>query len=98
MTRKVKIIKMPAGFAPEHIRQEWVGVEILLMNQSEADSLQDSVGWDSNEQHGGHIVRTLDAIEALKNAGKSDAANYWLGVEELLGTELRFGSEYCKIV
>jgi hypothetical protein len=98
MTKKVRIIATPAGFAPRHIREQWVGVEIPLIDQEEADALQDSLSWNSDGQYGGSIVRTCDAITALRDAGKEDAARFWEMAQAQLGTELRFGTEYCELV
>ncbi len=98
MTKKVRIIATPAGFAPQHIREQWVGVEIPLIDQEEADVLHDSLNWNSDEQYGGPIVRTSDAITALRDAGKEEAAQFWEMVQSQLGTELRFGTEYCELV
>lgn len=98
MTKKIRITKTPAGFAPQEIRDQWVGVEIPLMNQEDADKLQNSGQWNASEQHGGPIVHIEDAINALKQAGKTEAASFWNDVRSRLGTELRFGVEYCEYV
>jgi len=98
MSKKVRIVLMPPGFAPEEIRQQWVGVEIPLIDQDEADALQDNPNWDASEQYGGSIVSTSDAIAALREAGREEAAQYWEEVQKNIGIKLRFGAEYCEIL
>ena len=90
--KKIRITSVPPGFAPEDIRKQWLGVEIPL------------TGFDNNpeglrmgiENMGGYKVNTQDAIDALRTAGKEDAANFWENFN--LGSTLVFKQECCEIV
>lgn len=92
---KIRIVKTPPGsVAPEEIRKQWVGVEIPVAEGVEdGDSL-----WVGKQNVGGYIVNINEAIEALQEAGKVDAAEFWEGIRNCLGDKLRFKKEYCEIV
>lgn len=92
--KTIKIIKTPPGQAPEHIRDQWVGVEILTQNEKDdGTGLRDGV-----ENIGGYKVSPTDAINALKKAGKKEAADYWWKEHNLGAISLIFRSDCCEEV
>ena len=91
-TMIIRIIETPPGQAPESIREQWIGLELPI--QEEKD---DGRGLrDGTANSGGYKVLASDAISALREAGKEEAANYWEG---LLGaTILVFRTDCCEEV
>ncbi|MCB9816434.1 hypothetical protein H6786_03490 [Candidatus Nomurabacteria bacterium] len=77
MTRKIRITKVPPGFAPESIREQWVGIEIPTISDEEATAHQDDEEWTSQDHNGAHLVTGHDACQALLEAGKLEAASFW---------------------
>lgn len=72
MTIRIRIIKTPQGFADKHIRQAWIGIEMpALPDEGEAE------GWSGNENAGGYTVSGTDTVDALRDAGKKEAAKFW---------------------
>lgn len=91
---KIKIIATPPGFAPEEIRDQWVGVEIPLPTEEQiAEDPPSGVGI-GNQNQGGFLVLTSDAIKSLQNAGKNTAVSFWESAG--IGRYLRFRKEICK--
>jgi hypothetical protein len=88
---RIRITKTPPGFADEHIRDAWVGVEM----PAEPDK-GDLQGWSGNENVGGYNVSGVDAVEALLDAGKTEAAQFWSN--PVPPPSLRFGTDYCEVV
>ncbi|MAZ67204.1 hypothetical protein CL652_00310 [bacterium] len=91
MPIRIRVTKTPPGFADEHIRKAWVGVEM----PAEPDD-GDSEGWSGNENAGGYNVSGVDAVEALLDAGKTEAAQFWSS--PVPPPSLRFGADYCEVV
>lgn len=87
--RKIKIIAVPLGFAPEHIRQAWVGVEIPLPEEELSQGI--AIG---NE--GVYVVSGNDAITALRNAGKHKAADFW--EHHVLPAAQCFSKQVCELI
>lgn len=87
----IEIIAIPPGFAPEHIRQKWIGVHIPLAEQVVVE-VACRIG-RANE--GGYEVTARQAIAALRAAGREEAANYW---ETYAAGNLVFKKEACRIV
>lgn len=79
----IRIIKMPSGSAPEHIRQEWVDLEIGLAHPPGAQ--------DPDK----YYVTGSTAVQALRNARKDDAAEYWRSVNSSL-VFLAFNKQECE--
>lgn len=86
--KKIRIVAVPPGFAPKEIRQQWVGVEIPLSGEDPTGGI-----WVGTGNENGYVVSADDAISALRNAGKDDAADFWEG---LRGTALRFNKQVCE--
>lgn len=94
---KIRIVKVPPGFAPEHIRREWLGVEIPLPTQAELAENPPSA-WEANEANsGGYIVFQDDAVKALLAAEKNGAAEFWEDLE-LPAPYLRFRRDCCEVI
>ncbi len=75
--KKIRVIVTPPGFAGEHIRQKFVGVEIPLAPEAEVKANPPSPLILNELKEGDHIVRRSDAIEALRAAGCHGAAEFW---------------------
>jgi len=56
----------------------------------------DLEGWSGNENAGGYNVSGVDAVEALLDAGKTEAAQFWSS--PVPPPSLRFGTDYCEVV
>lgn len=92
----VRIITIPPGFAPEKIRKQWVGVELPLASDEEiAEDPPSGFGIGSDNTNG-YLVLRDKAIEALRQAGKKEAADFWDSFP--LGRFLRFKKEVCEVV
>lgn len=91
--KKVKITEIPPGFAPEHIREQWLGIELQTQNEKD-----DGSGLRTGmENAGGYKVKPEDALTALKDAGKDEAYDFWK--PRLAGTSnLVFKTECCEEV
>jgi len=91
----IRIIKTPPGFADEDVRKAWVGVEIPLAPEDEAEEAAEAMDATS-ESVGGPIVRGEDAVAALSNNGQHRAANYWKN--PVAPSYFRFAADCCEIV
>lgn len=91
---KIRIEMVPLGFAPEEIRKQWVGVEIPLPDD---EVILESGRWTGTDNENGYVVFTADAVRALWEAGRLDAAEYWEGIG-FIGKVLRFKKELCSLV
>jgi hypothetical protein len=95
VVKRIRIISTPPGSAaPEKIRKQWVGIELPVVPAKE----QDNTGWVGNANEGGYVVYTADAIKALREAGKDEAADFWEEIKQMTGEQLRFGAQFCAIV
>jgi hypothetical protein len=94
---KIKIVKVPPGFAPKKIRSAWIGgVEIPLVSPEEAKQDPPSGAGVGNDNVDVYLVLRTEAITALRRAGKDKVASYWEGLP--LGKYLRFRKNVCEIV
>lgn len=91
--RKIRIVSTPPGFAPKEIREQWIGVEIPL---SEKD-VEPGGAWTGTENIDGFVVFTEDAVQALRDFGRHQAADFWDKIASL-GSFLRFGKDFCRLV
>lgn len=92
----IYITAVPPGFAPEHIREQWVGVTIPMPSAQELEEHPVSEMRIGSENLEGHLVFREKAIEALMEAGKEEAALFW--DELLLGKYLQFRKDVCEVV
>lgn len=76
---KVKITSVPPGGAPLEIRQQWIDLELPLVEGVLEPGLMLSVtgGKPDPRSFGGFPVKTTDAIAALRAAKKTEAADWW---------------------
>ncbi len=90
---KIKIIEVPPGFAPENIRKQWVGIEIPLTENPIPEGQEAfKIG---NQNSDGYQVKGVDAVQALLDSGKKEAANFW----EMYKTgNFKFKKEVCELI
>lgn len=90
---KIKIVSTPPGFAPEHIRKQWINVEIpLAENPIPKEKVTMKIG---RENEGGYQVKGVDAVNALKEADKKETAKFW---EPYSSGNFTFKKEVCEII
>ncbi len=92
----IRIKKVPPGFAPPHIRLQWVGVELPLASEEDFARNPPSRFFVGSGNGGGYLVPRDKAIEALRNAGKERAAEFLDSFP--LGSYLRFEKGVCEVV
>lgn len=80
---RVKIVKVPAGPAPEWVRKEWVGIELeaIIMPTRSTDLILDGgvseIDFISKKLYpsrGGFVVEAKPALNTLKRKSDSGAA------------------------
>ncbi len=84
----------PSSVAPPHIREQWVGVVLPLADPEKPPgrfSLR--IGTANGD---GYVVETRVAVEALRIAGKEEAADFWEAIADTLGDRLIFKKEVCE--
>jgi len=82
----------PSNFAPDNIREAWVGLEM----EAVTDDSDGSDNWVGSGNVGGYCVRGSHAMQALLGAGKHEAHNFWSDLPPI--EQLRFGAEFCEVV
>jgi hypothetical protein len=92
LSMNIRIVKVPPGFAPLHIREQWIGVQMPFKNEMDDGGGAVRIGI---ENAGGYQVLATSAIQALKDAGKDEAVDFWSPV--LTGT-LVFRADCCEVV
>ena len=90
MPVRIRITKIPPGSAPEIIRKQWVDVEMPAVHDT------DNADWGDNSNIGGYVVVGNDAVDALLDAGRLTAAQFW--GSPVPPPQLRFGADYCEVV
>jgi hypothetical protein len=80
--KKIRIIVTPSGDAPKYIRDEWVDIEIPIKVTAIRKECNLPDSWNGGEHQGHYLVMALDAIEALRSAGKLDEAHYWMSTPD----------------
>lgn len=95
---KLKIIAVPPGFAPLHIREAWVGVEIPIDEELVNAELKLVGTWSGGENRDGYDVMTEDAVKALESAQKGEASNFWKQILHKYGSTLRFKKSVCELI
>ena len=90
--KKIKIIATPPGFAPEHIRVQWIGIQIPLTTPIPQDQVVAKIGNDNTD---GYEVKGIDAVQALKDAKKNQAAEFW---EPYSSGNFKFKKEVCELI
>jgi len=92
---KIRISKIPPGFAPEEIRRSWVGCEIPLVTERDLNEDPPSGSGIGKDNQGGYRVLRDKAISALVSKGEKEAAAYWRNLP--LGRYLVFNKEVCEL-
>ena len=100
--KKVKIIAVPPGQAPEWVRQRWIGAEIPLYGSPEGyDGELSGVmdGTPSSENAGGYDVLVEDALTALEQLSQ-EAANWWRNEWPMYGfiNHFVFAKHVCELI
>ncbi len=91
--KKIKIIAVPPGFAPEGIRGQWLDIEIpLAENPIPKERVAMKIG-DGNE--GGYQVKGKDAVQALIDAKRTEAAEFW---KPYSSGNFTFKKEVCELI
>ena len=90
---KIKIISTPPGFAPEEIREQWLNVEIPLAQNPIPEGKE--VARIGNDNAGGYQVKGSDAVQALRDAGKDQAADFW---QAYASGNFKFKKEVCELI
>ena len=93
--RKIRIITTPPGFADPKIREQWVGIEIPLIEGKEAAEAESAMP-RSSLSASGYIVRGEDAVLALVDVGKHEAAAFWSN--PVPSPHLRFARDCCELI
>ncbi len=83
---KIKIVAVPAGPAPEHIRECWVRLELPLRNE------------DAEHYH----VLLTEALAVLEENKHHLAANWWKTWGKEIGyvwdNNVCFKKEFCELI
>ncbi len=87
---KIRIIKIPQGWTPAAIREQWVDVEIPLGKEGSPNGI-----WFGNSNQGGYVVSGKNAVAALRAAGRQEAADFW---EQNGFLSLRFSTDVCQLI
>lgn len=77
--------KIPQGAAPTYYREQWIGTALPVRKNSLAQlalgvnvEYFDFLSFESRENTDPVTIVGFEAIEALNNAGKTEAAEFWL--------------------
>ncbi len=90
----VQIVGVPPGFAPEEIREQWVGIILGALSDYEI-SMRIRYGID-NANVGGYVVPKLAAVTRLKLMGRTEATAFWMGFP--FGRYIQFRKDVCLVV
>lgn len=89
----IRIIATPPGsLAPEHIRDQWVG--LILRTVPATESLELEKSFRASESSGGYIVVGNDALDELRKARRTEAAEFW--AKRTPDDFFRFKRECCE--
>lgn len=97
---KIRIVAVPPGQAPEWVRQEWIGLEIPIAEDTlvPEDSIQMGVKFGKPENVGGYPVETDVAVKILKEKSPK-AARWWEeNISSVIMPWLVFKKEVCELV
>ena len=100
----IRVVRVPPGEAPQHIREHWVGLTLpLAAGESSAFEMETSgvlSGAQEDEPTIGYVVNIEDAVAILASKSPS-AASWWReNASELFssGGTLVFDQDVCEIV
>lgn len=96
--KKIRIVDVPPGDAPEWVRKEWVGLELPVATAAPEDSLQIGVLGGEPQNLGGYPVESKIAVEILSKKSP-EAAQWWKeNFSFTLMPWLVFKKEVCKVI
>jgi hypothetical protein len=99
---KIRIIDIPPGQAPEHIRRAWVGLEMETTGQAPGNVILRGVidgKPDSNPPNaGGYCVKTAEALRVLNVAHPDKAAWWQAALGRFPPSTLVFKREVCLLI
>lgn len=100
MSKMILITQTPPGQAPEDVRKAWVGLKIPLSpDQSEGFSAGVLGGKAEPANLNGYSVGAKEAVQALLDAKKCEAADWWQTHGYGFGNErLMFGKAFCQVI
>ena len=94
---RIRIIGALSGNASRELREALLGIELPVPSQAELDADQVLVMGYGAEDEGECLVSRTVAIEALRKAGKSEAAAFWESLGPL-GKYLGFKTSCYEVV
>jgi hypothetical protein len=95
----IKIVLIPPGFPPIDIQMQWLGVEIPLATEEDIRRYPPPRLGIGSQNSGGHMVLLSKAIEALMEAEKYGAVQYWRDMSACLGSAyLIFKEDVCRVI
>ncbi len=92
---RIRIVGTPPGFAPESVRQGWVGIELESTGRENADAAQPDARL-GQENLGGYQVDGAAAFQALERHNKA-AYDWWIeSCPEATASILIFRADVCE--
>lgn len=79
----IEVVRTPLGFAPEHIRRQFIGIKVPII---------ENYGYETGNVH----VFIWDVIDALRKSGKYEAADFWEKFN--LGSRMWFRDDWIKFL
>ena len=101
--RRIRIVRIPYGEAPEWVRREWVGLE-LWVEDDPRDVFEQKLGQEAigvlsgshdQENSGGYSVGYEEALLILSQ--KSHRAAQWFR-QNTKPISFLFGKQFCEVV
>ncbi len=93
--KRIQIVDVPPGQAPEWVRKSWVGLEMDARN-SEGAGLQLGVLGGQSQNAGGYAVSTREALDALNRANPNAAEWFRKKSIAAFGDHLIFARHVCR--
>lgn len=75
------LTQTPQGGAPDHIKEQWIGVKLPVREQNLgrlATRYMDLLSGEFKENDEPIPVAGIEAVRALEEAGKDEAARFWV--------------------
>jgi hypothetical protein len=96
--KKIKIVGIPPGEAPEWVRKEWVGLELPLAKRTDSPVVTYGVLSGSPSNEGGYAVKAYEAFMILEK--KSPRAHQWWKISPYYGIMdfLVFKKDVCELI
>jgi len=95
--RMIRIVSVPPGQAPEWVREQWVGLELPIIEE-EQSGMQTGVLGGGAQNIGGFRVDGLVAIKTLE-AKSPKAVSWWKeNAPAVISNQLVFKKEVCQLI